>query len=212
MHGDVVHVGADAVLPQKVEHLAAGFAAVGAHLHGIEVQGGAILRVALRQDKRQTGQQAVVSRGKFVATGDEFVDALHLAHAEGGLQFGHVVVVAEVDLLVIPSPVRLLGHFFGIAGDTVAAQQGEFGGKLRAVGEGGTAFGGGDDFDGVEAEYGDVAVSAVADFAALIAAADGVGRVFNDFEAVLLRERVNGCHIAGFARKMDGHDDFGQAT
>ena len=119
--GDVVYVCTDAVLPQEVEHLAAGFAAVGAHLHGIKMQGGAAFRMALRQDERQAGQQAVVSRGELVAAGDEFVDAGHLAHAEGGLQFGHAVVVAEVDLLVIPSAIRLLGHFFGIAGDTVAA-------------------------------------------------------------------------------------------
>ena len=121
VHGNVVHIGADAVLPQEVEHLAACFAAVGAHLRGIEVQGGAVLRVALRQNKRQVGKQAVVSRGQIVAAGEELVDAGHLAHSEGGLQFGHAVVVAEVDLLVIPSAVRLLSHFFGIAGDTVAA-------------------------------------------------------------------------------------------
>ena len=119
-----------------------------------------------------------------MAAGDEFVDAGHLAHTECGLQFGHAVVVAEVDLLVIPSPVRLLSHFFRIAGNAVTAQQGKFGGKLRAVGEGGAAFGGGDDFDGVETEYGDVAILAVTHSAALITAANGVGRVFDDFETV----------------------------
>ena len=80
------------------------------------------------------------------------------------------------------------------------------------VGEAGAAFGGGDDFDGVEAEYGDVAVSAVADFAAAVAGADGVGGVFNDFEAVLLRELMQRRHVAGFAAQMHRDNDFGQAA
>lgn len=80
------------------------------------------------------------------------------------------------------------------------------------VGEASAAFGGGDDFNGVEAEYGDVAVSAVADFAAAVAGADGVGGVFDDFEAVLLGELVQGCHVAGFAAQVHGDKDFGQAA
>lgn len=39
----------------------------------------------------------------------------------------------------------------------------------------------------VETEYGDVAILAVADFPALITAANGVGRVFDDFETVFFR-------------------------
>ena len=50
---DVVHIDANAVLPQKVKHLAACFAAVGAHLHRVKMQGGAAFRMALRQDERQ---------------------------------------------------------------------------------------------------------------------------------------------------------------
>ena len=210
--GDIVHVCADAVGAQVVKNLLARFAAFRLHLDGVKVQGGAVVWVAVGQGERQVGEQGIVAVGKGVAARDKFVQPRHLAYAEGGLQFGHAVVVAEFYLLVIPCAVGFVRHFIWVAGDAVAAQAGKGVGEFGAVGQAGAAFGGGDDFDGVEAEYGDVAVFAIADFAALIACADGVGGVFDDFKAVLLRELVQGGHVAGFAAQVHGDNDFGQAA
>jgi len=58
--------------------------------------------------------------------------------------------------------------------------------QVKAVGQGHAAFAGGDDLDRVEAEHGDVAVAAIADWLVLVFAAYGVGGVFDDLETVLL--------------------------
>lgn len=99
VHGDVVHVYADAVRAQVVKDLAAGFAAFRLHifrlyLDGIEMQGGLVGGMAVGQGKGQVGEQGVVALGELVAVGNKFVQPRHLAHAEGGLQLGHAVVVA----------------------------------------------------------------------------------------------------------------------
>lgn len=99
VHGDVVHVRADAVASQVVKDLPARFAAFRLHifrlyLDGVEMQRGLVGGIAVGQDKGQIGKQFVVAGGKRVAAFDKFVQPRHLAHAEGGLQFGHAVVVA----------------------------------------------------------------------------------------------------------------------
>ena len=45
-----------------------------------------------------------------VTTSDEGIQSIHLAHAKCCLKFGHPVVEAQIHLLVVPGPVRLVGH------------------------------------------------------------------------------------------------------
>lgn len=78
VHGDVVHVDADAVFAQVVKDLAAGFAAFRLHifrlyLDGVEMQRGLVVGMAVGQGERQVGKQGVVAGGERVAAGDEFV-------------------------------------------------------------------------------------------------------------------------------------------
>jgi len=94
-----------------------------------------------------------------------------------------------------------------------------------------TAFAGRDDLDRMEAEDGNVAVGARADFdwsgllrfAGLprgftarndgdVARADGVRGVFNDPEAILLAQRMDRWHVARLAGEMHGHDNFGKTA
>ncbi len=81
--------------------------------------------------------------------------------------------------------------------------------KLRVVGQCHAAFAGGDDLDRVEAEYGDVAVTTVADRFAAVFAANGVRGIFDDLEAVLLAKCVDACHVAGLSAQMHGDHDLG---
>ncbi|MNR68808.1 hypothetical protein D3C85_1936030 [compost metagenome] len=57
-----------------------------------------------------------------MTTGYILVQTLHLGNSQCGLQFGHPVVEAEIDLLIVPGAVSLVGHLRRVAGDAVAAQ------------------------------------------------------------------------------------------
>ncbi len=82
--------------------------------------------------------------------------------------------------------------------------------QLRIIAQCHTPFARGDDFDGVKAEDGDVAVAAVANRFTFVFATNGVGGVFYYLEAVAMRQGVDGSHVAGLAAQVDGDDDFGQ--
>ncbi len=104
------------------------------------------------------------------------------------------------------------GHAAGLAGDAVGAQQTDAPGELVVVGGDHAALAAGDDFDGVEAVGGGVGPAAVADALAFVFAAEGVGGVFEDLEAVFYREGVDARHVAGLPGEVDGDDDFGQGA
>jgi len=72
------------------------------------------------------------------------------------------------------------------------------------------ALGGGDDLHRVEAEHRDVAVLAIADGLALVAAADRMRGVLNDLEAIALPQCMDGCHLAGLAAQVHRHHHLGQ--
>ena len=72
------------------------------------------------------------------------------------------------------------------------------------------AFCGGDDLDGMKAKHRDVAVPAVAHGFLLVAGADGVRGIFNNFETILNRQRMNGRHVARLTAHVHGHHHFGQ--
>lgn len=145
-----------------------------------------------------------------MATFDVVCQARHLAHAECGLHVGHAEIEAQRHLLVVPGAMRGLGHKGWVARDAMAAQLAQPGRKFGAVGHCHTAFGSGDDLDGMEAKDGNVAVAPVANGFAFVLAADGVRGVFDDFEAIFLAQRVDGCHVARLACQVHGNDDFGQ--
>ena len=158
------------------------------------------------------GEELVVALGELVATVDKFIEALELAVPEGGLEIRHAVVVAELDLLVVPGPVGLVGHPVGIPGDPVAAEEAHAVGEVGILGDGHAALPCRDHLDGMEAEHGDVRKPAGPDLLVAVGSPEGVGGVLEDAEAVLVGEGPDLGHIAGAAGKMDGLDDLGQAA
>src|SRR6185503_11603380 len=87
-----------------------------------------------------------------------------------------------------------------------------------------SALAGRDDLDRVKAEYGDVAVAAVADGfegacvaraageRGLVLRADRVGSILDDLESVPFAQRVNARHIAGLPAVVHRDHDFRKPT
>ena len=117
-----------------------------------------------------------------MAACNERVQTLHLANPEGSLNFGHAVVVAKLDLLVIPSTVRFMCHQRRVTSDAMAAEQLHTLREVGVVGHRQPAFRSGDDFHRMETENGDVAILTSADFATLITATDCVRGIFDYLE------------------------------
>ena len=101
-------------------------------------------------------------------------------------------------------------HVCGVAGDAMAAQAHHGFGPFNVVGQGHAAFTTGDDLHGVKTEDGDVAVAAIAHRLALVTGADGVGGVFNQLEAILHRQSMNGLHVTRLATHVNRHHHLGQ--
>jgi len=94
---------------ERVEHLAVCLVdLVELQADDVEVQAGVAVRMLPGAGNREVCEQCVVAGGERVAAGDVIVEAGHLADAERGLQFGHAVVEAEINLLVVPGAVG--GH------------------------------------------------------------------------------------------------------
>ena len=140
----------------------------------------------------------------------KFVQPLQLAQTQSSLHFGHTVIEAQIDLLVIPRAVASAFHFVRITRDAVRPQQRDFVRQIRAVGQAHAALAGGDDFHGMETEHGDVAVLPAAHRAAAITCAHCVRSVFNHRHAVFVGQPLNRCHIARFAAQMHRHQNFRQ--
>jgi hypothetical protein len=92
-----------------------------------------------------------------------------------------------------------MGHLVHITGDAVAAQQLHTLRQLRVIGHGHAALRRGDDLDRVEAEYGDITVTTVADRLTAILATDGMRGILDNLEAILLAERMYAYHVAGLS-------------
>jgi len=211
MHRDVVQVDHDVFGTQGFEHLAvAGLDAVELQANDIQMVGTVTVRVLPRKGERQVAQEFVVAPGNLVAALDVSVQSRHLAGPQYSLDVGHSVIEAQRHLLVIPRPVHGMRHQIRITGDAVAAQKAQTGGQRVVVRHGHATFARGDDFDGVETKNGDVTEAAVANGLALVLAPNGVGGVFDDLEAVLLAQRMNGGHVAGLACQVHRHHHFGQ--
>src|SRR3954470_21048079 len=97
-----------------------------------------------------------------MAPRDRFVETPRLAEAQACLQIRHPVVVAELDLLVVPRPVRPMRHLRRFARDAVASEKLQAPREPGVICEGHAAFGGGHDLYRVEAEHCDFAVLAAA--------------------------------------------------
>ena len=69
---------------------------------------------------RQIGEKLVIAFGQLMTARHELIQAIHLAVAKSGLQLGHAVIEAQVDLLVVPGAVRLMSHQTRITGDAMA--------------------------------------------------------------------------------------------
>ena len=139
----------------------------------------------------------------------KFVQPLQLAQTQSSLHFGHTVIEAQIDLLVIPRTIASTFHFVRIARDAVRPQQRDFVRQIRAVGQAHGALAGGDDFHGMETEHSDVAVLPAAHCAAAITCAHRVRCVFNHGHAVFVRQLLNRRHVARFAAQMH-RQHFGQ--
>ncbi len=213
MHRNVVQIDYYFFGSQGFEYFTvsdAGFIELQAH--HVQVVSAIAITVLPRQRQRQVRQKFIIKLGNILAFFDEVAQARHLAHAKRGLHVGHSVIVAQRHLLVVPRAMHGLGHEHRFAGDAVAAQQAEAGGEFGAVCKGHSAFGGGNDLNGVKAENGDVAVTAVANGLAFVLAANGMRGIFDNFEAIFLAQCVDGRHIAGLSCQVHRHDDFGQFT
>ena len=164
-----------------------------------------------RQGYRQVRQQAVIASRDLMTALDIRMQPGHLADPEYGLHIGHPIVVAKIDLLIIPRAVGLAFHERRITGDPMAAQQAEAGREMAVICQSHTAFGGSDDLYRVEAEDGDVAVATVAYGLPLVAAADGVGRILDDAETIFLPKGMDSSHITGLAGQMHRHHHLWQS-
>ncbi len=117
-------------------------------------------------------QTAVVLAGNGFASFQNGFNALELGGAEGAIQFGDSIVVAELFVL---EPIG------GIVAAVIAkftSERGEF----RIVCDDHTAFAGGDLFIGIEAKNPNV--SEGSNFAAVELRAEGFASVFDDMEIV----------------------------
>ena len=213
MYRNVVQVYADTQFAQRFEHLAMGLLdLVQLQADYIQVQTGVAVGMLPWCGYGQAGQQVVIATGQLMAASNVLVQALHLGHAQSGLQFGHAVVEAQIDLLVVPRTIRFAGHLRRVTGNAVTAQQGHFIGQCFIVGQCHAAFGGGDDFYRMKAEYGDVAVTGVTDELTLVFATNGVRCIFNNLESIALGQGMDGLHIARLATQVHGNDDFRQSA
>ena len=79
-------------------------------LDGVEVQRRLMRRIAIGQAQGQGGEAPVIARGQALAARDIVVEPLQLALAQGGLDVGHAIVEAQLDLLVIPGALGCLPH------------------------------------------------------------------------------------------------------
>ncbi|MNR27978.1 hypothetical protein D3C85_1452770 [compost metagenome] len=121
-----------------------------------------------------------------MATGNVLLQARYLAYAQCTLKVSHAIVVAKINLLVIPRAFHFLGHQRGIAGNAMTAQQVHTLGQSSVIGQCHATFSGGNDFYRMEAEDSDVAIAAVTNRLALVFTTNGVGSIFDDLEAVTL--------------------------
>ena len=209
VHRDVVHVDADALATQRIEY---GPAPLRIDTDHVEVKRRVRVRSLQGLDQRKVLQGRVVALRQLMPTLHVTMQPRQLAQAQRGVQFGHAVVEAEIDLFVVPRPIRRAFHRCRLARDAVAAQQRHAFSELAVVRQRHAAFGAGDDLHRVEAEHDDVAVARVTDRPALITAADGMRCILDDAKAVLPREPVDRLHLATLPGKVDRHDDLRQPT
>ena len=117
---------------------------------------------------------------------NEFIKPPHLADAQRRLNIGHAIVVAEIDLLVVPDLFCRAGiHKIRRARDAVGTVAHHPLRKGRIVGDAHTPFPRRHHLHRMEAEDRDVAVAAVPYGFIPVATADGVRSILDDPEAAL---------------------------
>lgn len=97
-----------------------------------------------------------------------------------------------------------------ISCNAVTPEQGHSLGQIRVIRHRHPAPARGDALHGVKAEHRDIAVSAVAHGLILVTGSQGMGGVFQNSEAVLSAQFVDGFHVAGLAAEVHGNNNLGQ--
>src|SRR5260221_1530143 len=106
---------------------------------------------------------------------DEFIQPLHLAETQRGVNIRHAVIESEIDLLVVPQLMWWPGtHVLRIARNTVATEQAHAFCQFLVISNRHAAFGRRNDLHRVKTEDSDVAIPAIAHVLALVTSTDRV--------------------------------------
>ncbi|MCY1456645.1 hypothetical protein D9M71_738810 [compost metagenome] len=83
--------------------------------------------------------------------------------------------------------------------------------KFNVIRQCHSTFSGSDDFYRMEAEHSDITITAVSDELAAVFAADSVGCILDDFEAIALRQFMDCRHVAGLSAQVHCDYNLGQS-
>ena len=239
VNGDVKNLGADAMLPEIGHDLGAGPAnGHEINLYGVEMPRDPVFRcfgVSVARwlgvkrepvcepgcgEPWQIGERLVILGDDFLAALDEAWELLQLGTAQGALDFGDPVVVAEFLHFIEPRTV------FGgqrtedrgqktrrIALDAVSAQEAGAAGVFVVVGDKHAAFAGGHGFDRMKTEDRHVSPRMATKFPLLAIATEPTARAMT---GILDNHRSSGPgdagdfrHVARLAGIVHGDDGFG---
>lgn len=210
VHRKVVYVGPDPLGPQRVVDEAAR----GAERPDVEAQAVEVTRrrpgraVELVGDLGDGGELPVVTGDDLAAPLGERGKATELALAERGLDVAHAVVVAELELLVVPAALVGPPHEGAIAGDAVLGEEFDAPREPIIHGRNRAALARGHGLHRVETEAGDVGDRPHLP-AVRRARADGVGGVLYEDEAVPVADLAYRRVVDRNAAEVDGHDRLG---
>ena len=187
----VVHGGRDARGLQLRLHLFA----VG-HLHGVLGPSAGVVRFDVgRGGNAGLVQQGVVALGHLLAQGQFFVQYGQLGQQDGGLQGIQAAVHAHTDV-VVAAVLAVAGNLAQHLGQFVVV--GKDGAAVAVTAQG---------FAGEEAGAGNRCQ--VAAFAAFVGRAKALCCIFDDRDAVLGGNGVDGVVVGTLAVEADGDDGFG---
>ena len=124
----------------------------------------------------------------------------------GGLQIHHIIFEAQLFDIIMFVP-RVGKTFPGIAAETMQGHHTDAVGMRFIGGQDHAAFAGGHVFCDVKAEAAEIAERTQSP--ALVLGLDGMGAVFDKFEAVFPGQSAESVHIAGASGKMHGQNGPG---
>src|SRR6516162_4988712 len=149
---NVVHLSANSGGTQARECFGAGNAELLVPADDEKMPSRGTVRIAPRQHKPTVGQETLIAFGESGAPCDIFIQPRELAQPKRSLDICHAIVPAELLNFIIPGALGPCFHARGIMRGAMAAKPRHPRGNIGIIGEGRSAFSGGDDFNRMKAE------------------------------------------------------------